>query len=624
MKRLNQQRLDADAYQFALRRMVAQLEPKETADICSWAEHNIDLAALPVIAEPGMLQLRPYQREPLAATEAEGCQEVTLMFGQRLGKSTLWQIATCYRAAKGGMAGLIVYPSLDLGRRMNQDYLRPMLGLLPGASEDLASRGKVKRDSYHLPSLSSTIYFVGGGAPVISLAANFAVLDECDFVNLVNEAPDKQNVSQLRAVRLRMQTFKRRMLIAASSPSIKSGPIYRNWLLGSQGTWHNRCLGCGVLHSASRLSWRLEDGTYAGLQWEKDARGQVDESSIRWICPTCRRAHTEDEAMAMVEAGEFVHARPSMAAHRSFQVGAMASPQTWKWREIAEAQEAATDSDGKKFLCNSVLGTVYEHQRENSEDAEELGTALQSHMAEYPQDLPSRLSVVTMGVDQQKSELAGDKYFVWVRRGWDEDGNSWLLGSGAETSIDALRAKLQEPTGSLRPALALIDQGGFESDAELDAVVRDLPFASYYKGTDARFLQGRTWLPSKEQHKLYLAAALHWQVKLLELLYDPPRPVGYRWCMPIDPPQEYLAQVSAVRPNNRMSKNGSGDLYANWCARGRDRRDYFDAEKMALAALDIACHYLPPQSFPLHRKPAFWVREKLLAASRAAKSAGMR
>lgn len=619
MRHINQPRYDLDAELYALRRMAAAMEPREMEGICEWAESHIDLSALPTIAEPGMLRLRPYQREPLEATEAEGCQEVSLMMGQRLGKSTLWQIATCYRAARGGMAGLIVYPSLDMARRMNADYLRPMISLLPGAAEDLATRGRVKTDSYHLPSLSSTLYFLGAGAPVISLTANYAVLDECDFVTLANESPDGRNISQLRAVRLRMQTYRRRMLIAASSPSNKSGPICKNWLLGSQGTWHNRCLGCGALHSASRLAWRLEDGTYAGLQWDKDDRGGVLEESIRWICPTCRREHVEAEAVAMVESGAYVHARPSMAAHRSFQVGAMASPWTWRWREIAEAQEAATDAEGKKFLCNSVLGTIYEHSREGSEDAAELGTALQSHISEYPEDLPSRLSVVTMGIDQQKSELAGDKYYVWVRRGWDEEGNSWLLGSGAETSTAALRARITEPTGRLQTALALIDQGGFEADPEMDAIVRDLANAAYYKGTDARNLQGRPWLPSREQAKLYLAAAVHWQVRLLELLYDPPRPVGYRWHMPLDPPREYLQQVAAVRPNTRMSKNGSGDLYANWCARGRARRDYFDSEKMALCALDIACHYLPPQSFPLRRKPAFWVRGKILAASRAAR-----
>ena len=84
--------------------------------------------------------------------------------------------------------------------------------------------------------------------------------------------------------------------------------------------------------------------------------------------------------------------------------------------------------------------------------------------------------------------------------------------------------------------------------------------------------------------------------------------------LPTTAPAEYLQQLANVRPNTRMTKDANGQAYHNWCATGSDRRDYFDAEKMCLAAMEIACHYFPPTSFRHGNKPLFIRREWLAEA----------
>lgn len=386
------------------------------------------------------------------------------------------------------------------------------------------------------------------------------------------------------------------------------------------GEWHMRCLHCGGLSPVKQLAFYLDGSRWAGLQWRKDDSGAVIEDSIRWVCPHCLHEHAYADAPRMNELGEYVHLRPSNALHRSYQVGALANPALWTWREIAQAQEDATDGDGKKYLSNTILGVPYRHRREGDSQVG-IEEANKARQMEYPRDLADRLCVVCAGIDQQKSELAGAKYYVSVVRGWDEAGNSWLLSAGTDNSLDDVAHRLEAAYFGRRCALALVDSGGFAIEEDVAPFVEARPYCMLYKGTDARTLNGRDYVLSPNVRKLALCNALGYQVRLLDLLYSPKRPSGYGWYLPLELDPEYFRQLCNVQPNTRMGKDGNGEAYVNWHAFGfNSRRDFFDAERMALAALDVACGILPPKAFAHGHLPNFWVREKLLKMKRSAKT----
>lgn len=618
MRHLDESPWRESAAMWAARKLLASAKPKVREDICEWCESHIDLSFDHTSSATGLVKLYPYQREILRATDDPDVQEVTIQAGQRLGKSQCWKFSLLKRVHDGGLSGLIMYPNLDLAERTNRDTVRPLLCTLADVNRDLSRRGNVMVNSYHMPSVQSVLYFLGGGSQAISATANWVVLDECDFTDLEQTEGEGRNMSQLRALRLRMQTFKRRMMIVCSSPTTPTGVVTRNWEQGSKGSWHLRCLGCGGLFPSKQLAYPLDGGRWAGLQWRKSDTGDIVEDSVRWICPACGRAHEYAEAWRMNELGQFVHARESNTRHRSFQIGALANPSLWCWREIAEAQEQAVDTDGRKFLDNAVLGMPYRHVKEGDPTVS-IEDANRARQIDYPSDLGNRLSIVVAGIDQQKSELAGLKYFVSVVRGWDEEGNSYLLSAGTDNSLDAVEARTRASYYGVKPAVVLIDQGGFSNADDVDPYVASHPEAYYYKGTNAKNIDGKMYLASTEQRKLFLASALGYQVKLLDLLYSPKRPSGYRWYLPTDCDEEYFRQLCNVKPNTRMGKDGNGWEYANYAAFNGARRDFFDAEKMALCALDLALEYLPPSAFRSGRIPLFAAREKILAAVRLKK-----
>lgn len=600
------QRVDDGICRSFLTQFLKLAIPKEREPIIPWAYKHIDMSYDKTASDTGPLIPYPYQVEPLEATEDPDVNEISLQWGQRLGKSTIWRVSMLKNIYDGGLSGLIVYPSADLAMKMNKDTVRPLIETLPEAKKDLAIRGGAKRDSFHLPSQSSVVYFLGGGTQVISLTANWTVLDESDFVALQKSDEEGKNMSQLRALRIRMQTFRDRLLIVCSSPSSNSGVIHRNYLRGSQGEWLLRCLGCGELSPSRQLAFILGDGHYAGLQWDKNDDGDVIEDSIRWICPVCRHQHTYDDAHKMNELGEYVHKKNNIR-HRSYQCGALANPKTWTWLEIAQAQEDAVDADGRKYLSNTILGRPYTHRREGQ--STEILEAVQALRATPPED--ARLSCITMGIDQQFSDATVGKYWCYVARAWYEDGSSYLLDAGQVVSYRALEDKIQTQWLQGRKALvALCDQGGFAADSTLDAMVATHNNLWYQKGSHPHIIATKgtegLYLRSDNQAKLLLTNAPASQVKLLELMYN-----SGKWYTAESPHEAYEEQISNIRPNTRMTKNQIGESLANWCTYGDRRKDYFDCERYALLALRFACWNASAASFAQGNKPLFWRQEML-------------
>lgn len=609
--------LDA-ARAYAVEKLLTGIRPVIVEDICDWCEKTIDLSFDKTSSASGLVKLYPYQREILRACDDPSVQEVTIMASQRSGKSQLWKFSLLKRLHDGGLSGLVVYPSAELGERTNRDTVVPLMQTLPEANRDLSIRGNKTKSSFHLPSLSSVIYFLGGGSQVISATANWVVLDECDFIDLREAEAEDRNMSQIKALRLRMQSFKRRMMIVCSSPSQATGTVNVNYKRGSMGEWNMRCLKCGGLSPTNKLAYFVDGKEWRGLQWEKDGSGEIIVDSIRWICPHCGHAHTYDQAFEMNERGCFVHQRPNNTAHRSYQIGALANPQLWTWLEIAKAQEDATDGDGKKYLANTILGVPYSHRREGdlSISIEDIN---HSRQGEYPEDLGDRLSIVVAGIDRQASDVAGGMYYVSVVRGWCEDGSSYLLSCGIDRTPAEVKARISADYLGHRVSLALMDNGGFET-SELQPFIESVKPLYWFKGTSGKFLDWKDFKVSDNVKKLILCDAVGYQVRLLEELYSSKD--ASRWHLPVELDPQYFQELCNVQPA-KMTKDGSGYDYANWCVYGASRRDFFDCEKMSFAALDVACTYLPAQSFRHGHKPKFWIQRELKRISRL-KSQGER
>ncbi len=601
---------------YALSRFLTGIKPVLKEDICDWVESNIDLSFDKTSAANGKVKLYPYQRDALRATDDPSVQEVTLMWTQRLSKSFCWKASLLKHIHDGNCSSLIVYPSMQMSERMNQDTVMPLLQTIPEVARDLSIRGNRKTDSYHIPSQGSVCYFAGAGTQVISYTCNFCVLDESDFIELNQSGDEDKNMSQLKALRIRMQSFKERKLIVCSSPTQYGGIVYQNWKRGSMGEWNLRCLHCDSLFSTKQLAWYIDGNRWAGLQWKKDDNGNVIEDSIRWICPHCLHEHVYQDAWQMNEKGMYVHQRPNIVLHRSFQAGALANPSLWTWREIAQAQEDATDPDGRKYLNNTILSQPFKHVAEGDASVS-IEDTNHSRQVDYPKDLAERLVLVVCGIDRQASEIANSKYFVSVVRGFCDNGDSYLLSCGIDQTLADVESRISQTYYGRKVMLALIDNGGFET-GEIQPFIEAHSNLYWYKGTNAKNIDLKDWKPSQNVKKLFLCNALGYQVQLLDLLYTTRQKDGCRWYLPVNVDSDYFQQLCNVQPA-RAGKDQNNFAFENWCSYGANRRDFFDCEKQIVCAVDIACHFFPATAFPDGHKPTWWVRKELMKLARAKK-----
>ena len=63
-------------------------------------------------------------------------------------------------------------------------------------------------------------------------------------------------------------------------------------------------------------------------------------------------------------------------------------------------------------------------------------------------------------------------------------------------------------------------------------------------------------------------------------------------------------------------QDGRNQEFQNWHSSHDARRDFFDSEKMLIAAVDIACQYVPAAGFGLGHKPKFYVERELKRLAR--------
>ena len=590
---------------FALAQFLKSARPRRKQDIIDFAQ-NIDLSYDVTSSAIGKMVLRPYQMEPLRESDNPDCQQVSLMWSQRLGKSTIARISMMKRIADGeGFSGLMVMPSEVMASRAMDDTVKPLLCRIPSVRSDWAVRGNVKKDGIHLPSSNAVLYVLGASNQIIGYTASWTYMDEIDFAQTVQQEAEQKNMDNIKALRLRMRTFQRRMMILCSSPTTAGGAINVEWKAGSQGTWNWRCLHCGELSPTDRFAFFHEDG-WRGLQWEKDDNGIIIPDSVVWICPHCGHVHHESDAREMNQKGCYVHAKPSQTLHRSFQAGALAaSPDLWTWKELAECQENATDADGRKFLYNTCFSRPYVHRKEGDQSIEDT---VRGKMMAYPEDLGKRISIVIGSADQQASIEGKHKYFTAVVRAYCDEGNSYLMASQTCNTLEELGNLMERPYYGHKVVLCLVDSGGFEIESDLLPYCKTKPYMFLYKGTSASKIDNKDWVQSETEKKLFLVSALTYQIRLLTEMYAT---TPNRWWLPQEPDPVYLQQIMAVKPNTRQTKDMNGMSFENWCT-ANERKDFWDTEKMNLVGLDIACTYLSAGAFPQGHKPAFWVKNQLI------------
>ena len=539
-----------------IRALLGWLSPIVRSPPQTWIQENIDLGRDTTAARDDLvdLSLTPYLIDPINAWADDKCRMITAVAPEQTGKSSIWKWPLIWTLENDPGPALIVYPSDDAAAETNQDSVKPLMEGIPSLKRQLARPYSSKGDRYSFDQ--AVIYFTGAGTAAISKPCKYVVGDEVDFWITLGGFPNN-----IRNLSKRTRTFPNSKRLLCSTPTKKDGLIWKEFCKSSMGRWHLRCLGCGHLARSSAIHL---------LQWEYDDDKRVIPTSIRWICPECKREHKEAEAARMNAAGKYVHEIDD-AEHRGYQWGALASPFI-SWKEIADAQTEAgrrADLETQRSLDNSFKGLPFSPRRLDKSAKE----ALEMHCAPYPD--PKAYRALFLSADTQ------DNGWYWVVRAMDADESTWLMGKGFVHTIEELDEKWEAEYDGVQCEAGIIDEGGHRT-REVKAYVKGKPGLYTYKG-DARI--GIKWKASKTSPKLILGHPHHYKGELLYLIYSQDNRDNNYWYLPEGIEDDYCEQIAAVKANPKVKH---GDEFDKWEAAHGARDHYFDCERMALVIMDWA------------------------------------
>lgn len=385
--------------QNALRALI----PPPRLRLSEWIEGHVILPE-GVSAQPGPVQLWPFQREIADAIGDPDLERVTLVKPVRVGFTTLLTSAVASFVANEPAPILCLLPAEADCRDYVVSDVEPIFAESPVVARALAD----DRDDMDRNTLLSR-RFPGGSLKVVAAKAPRNLRRHNVRVLFIDEADGMESTSEGSPIVLaerRTLSFPDRKIVLGSTPV-------------HEGTSH-------VLRAYAQSDMRIFEvpcpscGTFSEILWDAIVWDEGAPKTARWRCPHCREEIVEQHKPEMVAAGQWRATRPEITGHAGFKMNALVSLHTnasWA-RLVTEFIGAKDDPTTLQTFVNTILGQGWRGEGEELDD-ESLSERGEAFGLEQ---VPADVLALTVGCDVQHDRLE----LTYV--GWTEEGTAFVLG----------------------------------------------------------------------------------------------------------------------------------------------------------------------------------------------------
>ena len=467
-----------DAFRLVDRWFARYFAPPAELSVEQWADGRLVLPR-EMSAEPGPIRLErtPYLRQIFRDLADPTCEEISLMFGTQLGKSTALLALMGYVIDHEPGPMMMVMPTLDTARKFSKQRIAP---LIQSNSMLRARVSEAKARSTDNTALTKSftggmLVITGANAPagLASMPAKVMLFDEVD--DYPEDAGGQGDPVEIATAR--QDTFARRKRVKSSSPKRPKGrsPIERAFLSGTQCSYFVPCPHCELMQV---LEW-------ANLQWLKDPVPQPETAA--YACRGCGALIDEHFKPWMLERGEWRAAQPG-ARTRTYRLSSLYSPLGWlswaslvrQWIEAQRDRELGKLEPLRTFI-NTRLAETWEEQAERiaANELQELAAKAPFPLRTVPRD--ALLLVAFVDVQDDRFELG-----VWgIGEGGDDMYTVDHLVIPANPGLDSDWAKVDAALQARYPhalggevgiEAAAIDTGGHYTH-DVYRFVRRMPSA---------------------------------------------------------------------------------------------------------------------------------------------------
>ena len=368
---------------------------------------------------------------------------------------------------------LVVYPSDDLAETTAETRLVPMFKSCP----DIAGKFReTESKKLQLKFRDMFLYLTGANSPadLSSKPIRNLFLDEVDKF----PGASKREADPVSLARERTKTYFNRKIFMASTPTLKSGHIWRALERADvEKHYFVPCPHCGkyIELKFSQIKWPSKD----------DVPDSTERAEMAcYICQACACVITDRDKGKMLEAGQWRPVRQSAAQAKSvaFWMNTLYSPFT-RFSDIArEFMRSKDDPELLQNFCNSWLAEPWEDTKLKT--SAELVLKRQTDVPAW--ELPEWTKMLTGGIDVQENCL------YWVIRAWGDFMTSQNVAHGQALSMAEIErimnAEFSLSSGEkIMVELALMDSGD-QTDAVYEFCTMNTEWVRPCKGVTT--LQG--------------------------------------------------------------------------------------------------------------------------------------
>lgn len=557
-----------------LMKAIEVLKPPDELSVSEWAErHRVLDARSSAMPGPWKNAVTPYLRGIMDEFSNYRTEEIIFVKPTQSGgtESLLNQLG--YIVDQDPAPCMIVYPTDELAESVSENRLRPMIEASPTLAAKYDRRNS---DLLELQFLGMYASLTGANSPsgLASKPIRFLLLDEVDKY----PPASRREADPISLARERTKTFSNRKIYMCSTPTLRTGPIWRALEAADvERHYFVPCPHCGeyIELIMPQLKW---PGKETGQTYAERAEGAI------YICQRCGAVINDRDKPGMLMKGEWRDVRGSsaLATRVAFRMNTLYSPFV-RFRDVArEFMLSKADPERLQNFINSWLAEPWEDTRVRT--SEEL---VSERRTELPSLIvPSWTKLLTAGVDVQEQSL------YYTIRAWGDWLTSQNIAHGQVLSFDdierVMNTEYPDETGKkLLVNLCLVDSG-YRTDEVYEFCVKNAEWALPSKGVEQQLAHYRLSVVNKEAstaNRLTLVIIDTNKYKdLIAARMGKENGTG-SWMVASDCDAEYMRQVTSEQ---KVSVRTSGGEKLVWKQKvSHAPNHYLDCEVGSAAAADI-------------------------------------
>ena len=549
------------------------LRPVERLTVSEWAAKYRVLPDGNAIPGPWSNSVTPYLVEIMDAFSDDMVEEIVFVKPTQVGGTSAMENMLGSLIAQEPAPAMVVYPSDDLAERTTESKLEPMVK----SCKVLADKWR-KNDSKKLALKFSdmTVYLTGANSPADLASTNIRYL----FLDEVDKFPgaSKKEADPVSLARERTKTFFNRKIFMASTPTLKTGHIWKaKEAAEAEKHYFVPCPHCGqyIELKFGCLKWPSKD----------DVPENTDRAEMAvYVCQACGAVITDQDKGKMLRAGRWqaVKQRTKNPKSVAFWLNTLYSPFT-RFSDIArEFMRSKDDPELLHNFTNSWLAEPWEDTKLKTNA--ELVMERQTETPEWT--LPPWTKLITGGIDVQENCL------YWTIRAWGDYMTSQNVAHGQALSMaeveKAMNVEFSLPNGDTAMVnLALMDSGD-QTDEVYEFCAINSDWVLPCKGTSTMLSHYRLSVVNKAGSKahgmtLVLVDGGKYKDQIAARMRKP-NGTG-SWQVYKDCDMEYAEQVTA---EHKVTERSGGKEVQKWVLKSSHADNhYLDCEVYAAAAADV-------------------------------------